>query len=69
MNTLTTTEAATYLRISPWTLRRMAGAGEIRGSFYAGAWHFDQVDLDDYKASASNRAPLTPRRRSHRRAS
>ncbi len=67
MNTLTTAEAATYLRISPWTLRRAVNEGAIRGSKYAGKWTFDQSDLDDFRDANANRVKKTNRKRRARR--
>jgi excisionase family DNA binding protein len=44
---LRTKQAAQYLSVSPWTLRKLAQDGKLP-LIAEGAWRFDRVDLDKY---------------------
>jgi len=44
---LRTKQAAAYLAVSPWTLRKLAQDGKLP-VIADGAWRFDRVDLDKY---------------------
>lgn len=67
MTTLNTADAARYLGVSAWTLRRMAGQGKVRGSYYCSAWHFEVADLDAYKDEHANRPISASERRRRQR--
>jgi excisionase family DNA binding protein len=43
---LTAEEVAEYLRIHPYTVRRLAREGEIPGSRIGGQWRFKKKDID-----------------------
>ena len=43
---LTAEEVAEYLRIHPYTLRRLARAGKLPGFKIGGQWRFNKVDID-----------------------
>ncbi len=43
---LTADEVAEYLRIHPYTVRRLARAGKLPGSRIGGQWRFDKKELE-----------------------
>lgn len=43
---LTVEEVAEYLRIHPYTLRRLARAGKLPGFKVGGQWRFKKYDMD-----------------------
>ena len=43
---LTAEEIAEYLRIHPYTVRRLAREGKIPGSRIGGQWRFKRKDID-----------------------
>jgi excisionase family DNA binding protein len=45
---LTTTEAATFLRLTTRTLYRLAKAAIIPSAKIAGSWRFSRADLENY---------------------
>lgn len=45
---LTAEEVAEYLRIHPYTLRRLARAGKLPGFKIGGQWRFDKKQIDKF---------------------
>jgi excisionase family DNA binding protein len=45
---MTSEEAASYLRIHPKTIKRMAARGEVPGHFRFGRWFFYPSELDSW---------------------
>lgn len=43
---LTADEVAEYLRIHPYTVRRLARAGKLPGFRVGGQWQFNKIELD-----------------------
>lgn len=60
---LTAAQVAPRLQCNDATVRRLARAGTLRGSFVAGRWLFDEEDLQDFLDGAANRPPSRRRRR------
>lgn len=65
---LTTAEAASRLRVQPYTIREWAKAGILRGFKPGKAWRFAPSDVDALLESAENRPRETARRRRRRAA-
>ena len=43
---LTAQEVATYLRVHPYTVKRLARAGKLPGFKVGGQWRFKKHDID-----------------------
>jgi len=49
---LTATELAKYLRVHPYTVKRLAREGKLPGFKIGGQWRFDQKQIEAFKNSA-----------------
>ena len=47
--TYTTDEIAQYLRVHPYTVKRLARAGKISGFKVGEQWRFDVQEIEDWK--------------------
>lgn len=68
MTTLTTTQAAERLHITPATVRRMVRRGDLEASYIGRQWLITEDALADLLATRSNRERRPARRRRRRAA-
>ena len=52
---LTAEEVAEYLRIHPYTLRRLARAGKLPGFKIGGQWRFRKDEIDAWSKASVNK--------------
>ncbi len=52
---LTAEEVAEYLRIHPYTLRRLARAGKLPGFKIGGQWRFRKDEIDAWSKGSKNK--------------
>ena len=53
---LTAEEVAEYLRIHPYTVRRLARAGKVPGFKIGGQWRFNRSEIDNLINSKRKKA-------------
>lgn len=53
--TYTPEEIAKYLRVHPYTVKRLARAGKIPGFKIGGQWRFDVKEIEEWKRSQRKR--------------
>lgn len=46
---LTAQEVAKYLRVHPYTVKRLARAGKLPGFKVGGQWRFDKKELEKWR--------------------
>jgi len=56
---MTVKDVAAYLNVNEKTVYRLAQRGELPGFKVAGAWRFQQVDLDDWISARKQAASRT----------
>jgi len=54
-STYTAEEIASYLRVHPYTVKRLARAGKIPGFKVGGQWRFDVKEIEEWKKNQGKR--------------
>ena len=60
--TYTAEEIATYLRVHPYTVKRLARAGKIPGFRVGYQWRFDVKEIEEWKRNQGKPKPTKRRR-------